>query len=105
MPIAVYLYDLLEYNLEDYRSQPLQQRRKVLEDTIGTLHSEILQLSTIISFEKWEELHPIRQNARSINSEGLMLKSKDSPYHTGRKRGDWWKWKIAPLTIDAANVF
>lgn len=105
LPIAVYLYDLLEYNLEDYRSQPLQQRRKVLEDTIGTLHSEILQLSTIISFEKWEELHPIRQNARSINSEGLMLKSKDSPYHTGRKRGDWWKWKIDPLTIDAVLIY
>ncbi|MEZ4897453.1 MAG: hypothetical protein R2806_11485 [Saprospiraceae bacterium] len=30
-----------------------------------------------------------------------MLKRWDSVYGTGRKKGDWWKWKIDPLTIDA----
>ena len=30
-----------------------------------------------------------------------MLKRRDSPYKVGRQRGDWWKWKINPHTIDA----
>ena len=34
-----------------------------------------------------------------------MLKRRDSPYLAGRKRGDWWKWKIDPLTIDAVMIY
>lgn len=34
-----------------------------------------------------------------------MLKHKESPYHTGRKKGDWWKWKIDPYTIDAVLIY
>ena len=34
-----------------------------------------------------------------------MLKRLDSPYRTGRHRGDWWKWKIDPLTVDAVLIY
>jgi DNA ligase-1 len=34
-----------------------------------------------------------------------MLKRISSIYQTGRKRGDWWKWKIDPLSIDAVLVY
>ena len=27
------------------------------------------------------------------------------PYHVGRKKGDWWKWKLDPLSIDAVMVY
>ncbi|HAV01914.1 MAG TPA: ATP-dependent DNA ligase, partial [Chryseobacterium sp.] len=37
--------------------------------------------------------------------EGLMLKEKNSLYHAGRKKGDWWKWKVSPLTIDAVLIY
>ena len=37
--------------------------------------------------------------------EGLMLKRLDSAYGVGRKRGDWWKWKIDPYTIDAVLIY
>ena len=37
--------------------------------------------------------------------EGLMLKRRDSPYGVGRKRGDWWKWKIEPHTMDAVLIY
>src|SRR5690606_7709721 len=37
--------------------------------------------------------------------EGMMLKRKTSPYQVGRKRGDWWKWKIDPLVIDAVMIY
>jgi DNA ligase-1 len=34
-----------------------------------------------------------------------MLKRRGSPYGTGRTRGDWWKWKIEPLEIDAVLLY
>src|SRR5690606_35644842 len=36
---------------------------------------------------------------------GLMLKRKHAIYGVGRKRGDWWKWKIDPLVIDAVLIY
>jgi DNA ligase-1 len=36
--------------------------------------------------------------------EGFMLKRLDSPYRVGRQRGDWWKWKIEPYTVDAVLI-
>ena len=34
-----------------------------------------------------------------------MLKRRASPYRAGRKKGDWWKWKIAPHTIDTVLLY
>ncbi len=38
-------------------------------------------------------------------SEGVMLKRKSSVYRNGRRRGDWWKWKIDPYTVDAVMLY
>jgi DNA ligase-1 len=35
----------------------------------------------------------------------LMLKRLASGYGVGRTRGDWWKWKIEPLEIDAVLLY
>ena len=34
-----------------------------------------------------------------------MLKRRGSGYGVGRTRGDWWKWKIEPLEIDAVLIY
>ncbi|MFY1079598.1 hypothetical protein ACNF5D_26485, partial [Escherichia coli] len=34
-----------------------------------------------------------------------MLKRRTSAYQSGRRRGDWWKWKVDPLTIDAVLLY
>ncbi len=34
-----------------------------------------------------------------------MLKRRDSVYHVGRKKGDWWKWKLDPLSLDAVMIY
>jgi DNA ligase-1 len=39
-----------------------------------------------------------------MQAEGLMLKRCDSAYGVGRRRGDWWKWKVQPHTIDAVLI-
>jgi DNA ligase-1 len=105
-PIGFYCYDLLEYDYEDWREKPLGERRAQLEKLISALpENDTVYLSQVISFESWEELAKTREGSREMNSEGLMLKKLSSPYSTGRKRGDWWKWKIEPFSIDAVMIY
>jgi DNA ligase-1 len=104
-PISFFAYDLLEYNFEDWRQKPLTERRKKLEEIILPLNNNTIRISEIIEFNSWGELAELRKKSRDNNSEGIMLKRKDSDYKVGRKRGDWWKWKIDPLTIDCVMVY
>ncbi len=104
-PISFFAYDLLEFGGEDWRSRTMMERRRKLEEVVNTLNHEAVLLSPIIEFYSWDELATVRTNAREMNSEGLMLKRKNSIYQVGRKRGDWWKWKIDPLTIDAVMIY
>ena len=34
-----------------------------------------------------------------------MLKRGAAPYLAGRKKGDWWKWKVDPMTIDGVMIY
>lgn len=105
-PVVLKAYDLLEWEGQDIRERPLQERRKLLEQlTAKTEAGVVLQLSETINFTSWEELAALRENARNHLAEGLMLKRKNAPYRSGRKRGDWWKWKVDPLTIDAVMIY
>lgn len=105
VPVMVFAYDLLEWNGADLRERPLKDRRSKLEQLFAVNPSPALQLSPVITASDWHVLKETRMQARDINSEGLMLKHRDSPYHTGRKKGDWWKWKIDPLSIDAVLIY
>ncbi len=104
-PVGFIAYDLLELNGEDFREQPQWVRRENLEKIIEDIHLPVLKLSPLIPFSNWDELGLIRLRSREFGSEGLMLKRKQAVYQTGRKRGDWWKWKIDPLVIDAVMVY
>ena len=105
IPVKSFVYDILEFNGEDLREKPLSERRAILEKLINENPHENIKLSEIIQYENWEELTEIRSNSRENNSEGLMLKQKNSHYHSGRKKGDWWKWKVDALTIDAVLIY
>jgi DNA ligase-1 len=104
-PISFFAYDLLEFAGEDWRGKPMSERRARLEEVVHQFSHPAILLSPLISFSSWEELTAYRAQAREMNSEGLMLKRKSSIYQVGRKRGDWWKWKIDPLTIDAVMIY
>ncbi|MGN7863995.1 ATP-dependent DNA ligase [Chryseobacterium sp. 22458] len=105
IPIKVFAYDLLELENNDLRDKPVSGRRAMLEELLLNESPENIKLSGSIDFKQWDELKLARENSRSVNSEGLMLKQKNSPYHAGRKKGDWWKWKINPFTIDAVLIY
>lgn len=104
-PVAFFAYDLLEWEGRDCRHQPLTVRRERLQQLLEGIPLPNIHLSAAIDFTTWTELRAIRETARSLGAEGLMLKRKTSPYQHGRKRGDWWKWKIDPMTIDAVMIY
>lgn len=105
-PVLILAYDLLERDGEDLRNAPFETRRAALENLLAETPLEApLRASKTLSFESWDTLTKIRSGAREARAEGLMLKRWDSPYHIGRKKGDWWKWKLDPLTIDAVMIY
>jgi DNA ligase 1 len=104
-PAGIFAYDLLEEHGIDIRHLPMEERRRRLTAIITNVGLPNLILSPAIEFHSWSELAEKRLQSRDLNSEGIMLKRKSSPYQVGRKRGDWWKWKIDPLTIDAVMIY
>jgi DNA ligase-1 len=104
-PVALMAYDLLEEEGEDRRERPLAERRARLESILAAADAPALPLSPLVAGESWEALAVVREEARARGVEGLMLKRLDSPYRAGRRKGDWWKWKIAPFTVDAVLLY
>jgi DNA ligase-1 len=105
VPVGFIAYDLLEWEGMDIRQQPMMERRVLLKQLFANIESDQFILSPELRFVYWDELVELRMQSRAMQSEGLMLKRKTSPYQTGRKRGDWWKWKIDPMTIDAVMIY
>src|SRR5213076_1830352 len=75
-----------------------------LNSQISNLNSQIM-LSPTVAAENWDDLAAARERSREINAEGLMLKRRGSVYRVGRVRGDWWKWKINPFTVDGVLIY
>lgn len=104
-PARLLAYDLLELDGEDWRERPLQQRRAALAELLLAHDDPALALSPPLAAADWSEAAAQRASSRERGVEGLMLKRLDSPYRVGRRRGDWWKWKIDPLSIDAVLIY
>lgn len=132
VPVVFMAYDLLEHDGADIRELPLLERRSRLDAIlqhlpVATPAGEPAR-DGLLPFDEppaagdsatgdaplqtsprlagtWVELTALRDSSRSRGVEGLMLKRLVSPYGVGRKRGDWWKWKIAPHTIDAVLIY
>jgi DNA ligase-1 len=105
-PVAVIAYDCLEFEGEDIRDKTQSERRIILEKLqAATPYPETFRISALIEFNSWEQLAEIRGQSRAMIAEGIMLKRKSATYQVGRRRGDWWKWKIDPLSVDAVMIY
>jgi DNA ligase-1 len=123
IPCVFVAYDLLEAEGEDLRGEPLMHRRELLEQLVPDSFTDAIDavgsapqpeqedaprrlfLSPVVSGDSWASLAAARATSRQRGVEGLMLKRQSSPYAVGRTRGDWWKWKIEPLEIDAVLLY
>ena len=120
VPVAAVVFDCLEAGGEDLRALPLEKRLEA-RDTIlaaagasaetgraapgGPRRSAIFKISEQVHIRDWEHLEAERRGSAGRNVEGLMLKRLGSPYRSGRRRGDWWKFKRDPFTLDAVLIY
>jgi DNA ligase 1 len=110
VPVVIVAYDLLEMGGVDVRDRPLRERREALAAQVAAFGAgspsmaHRLQLSPIVESPTWDDLAQAWAGSRAMQAEGLMLKRRDSAYGVGRRRGDWWKWKVQPHTIDAVLI-
>jgi len=106
VPVVFMTYDILEQDGQDIRQLPLRERRERLNGLLqATAATGVLRRSPVVATATWDELAGLRRESRDRGVEGLMLKRSSSAYGVGRKRGDWWKWKIEPYTIDAVLIY
>jgi len=103
-PVSFMAYDLLEWQGEDVRAWPQQQRREKLLDLA---RSSTLSVSPTEERATWPALAELREQSRARGVEGFMLKHRASRYGSGRTKADgtWWKWKIDPLSVDAVLIY
>jgi len=104
-PAHIRLYDMLFEGDEDLRPLPFIERRARLEAWHAAHAPARTDISEIIDFRSIAELETLWAGARETGIEGLMLKRRMSPYIAGRPKGHWYKWKRAPLMIDAVLMY
>jgi DNA ligase 1 len=118
LPVAFIAYDLLEHGGRDIRAEPQHVRRATLERLADQAfepakahgRSLPLRVSPAVVAETWEELAAVREEARALGREGVMLKARDGAYGVGRRKGGdrtdvWWKWKLDPMSVDAVLIY
>ncbi len=105
VPVVFHAFDVLEASGVDLRTQSFVQRRQTLEELLKSLDHPSLRVTELIEASSWNEWAKYRELSRERSAEGLMLKRRDAAYDVGRVRGTWWKWKVAPYTIDAVLIY
>lgn len=104
VPVRFIAYDLLQQAGQDLRALPLAERRPRLQ---ALLAAGPFAAAPLVEAADWPALAALRQQSRERGVEGLMLKQRSAAYGSGRTKADglWWKWKIAPYTVDAVLVY
>jgi DNA ligase-1 len=108
VPVILQCYDLLEFEGRDIRTVDFRTRREMLGALLDSLSDDAKQtfkITEAVEATTWQQLADRRELSRSLGVEGFMLKNRQSPYRVGRHRGDWWKWKIDPLTVDCVLIY
>lgn len=104
VPVVFQAYDLIETNGIDIRSESQATRRELLEAVLDGAPPP-LRCSPLVTTDTWGDLHGLHAESRERGVEGFMLKRRDADYATGRVTGVWWKWKVAPFTVDAVLMY
>lgn len=105
IPLTFMAFDILELNGIDLRDKPLSERRQNLEKLAAQIQHPSFRLAPILELESHEAAEQQRKSSAEHSAEGLMFKRRSSTYQVGRKRGDWWKFKVDPMTLDAVLLY
>jgi DNA ligase-1 len=107
IPVVLLAYDILEWQGNDLRALPQEERRTLMDALVTQVQHPQLIASPMLTGENWKDLSRQREAARTMGVEGMLLKQRRAAYGVGRTKdvGTWWKWKIDPLSIDAVLIY
>lgn len=88
VPVAYIVFDVLFMDGRDLTNEPLEQRRRVLEDLV--VPSERVQVSPLTETDGVA----LFQAAAEQGLEGIMAKRRSSTYQPGARSRDWLKVKV-----------
>lgn len=98
IPVVFIAYDIL-YRDGLLFDRPLEERRALLEDVLKG-RPEPLLLSPQYRAHSVADIAELFDAARARGNEGLVLKRRGSLYESGRRSGEWVKWKQPYATLD-----
>ncbi len=108
VPAVLFAFDLLEEDGADIRTFPLSQRLARLSHLLSRLSATErarLQLAPLVESTNWNGVSSERDRSRLRRADGLVLKRLDSTYRADSPLGDWWMWKVDPLTVTAVLLY
>ena len=97
VPVVLVIFDLLWLDGRSLLDEPLEARRRLLEE-LGVDHPFLL--ARVEEATSPEDLDRIFADTRERGHEGLMVKDPLSPYRPGRRGLAWLKLKRPLATLD-----
>jgi DNA ligase 1 len=91
VPLKFFVFDILYKDGKDLLGEPLQVRRKILDETIK--RGPILEPSPYIVTSSADEIRAYHDTQRKKGLEGAVVKKWLSPYEPGRRGFSWVKFK------------
>lgn len=92
IPVSYFVFDLIYLDGKDLTGEPLEERRRLLEETV--VASQTVQLSPVVVGDGTALFEAAKEN----RLEGIVAKKLSSVYETGKRANTWLKVKT---TIDA----
>lgn len=93
IPLQYFVFDILFLNGKSLINKSLQERYDILNSVIK--ENKTIKISEHVQGEKLEDLHNYYEKAKSLNLEGLVIKTPSDPYKAGARSYSWVKLKSA----------
>lgn len=106
VPVRYWVYDLLEIQGEDVRTQPFRQRIHQAAGIIPTEVGSVIHLAEPLEAASWHRLHALRNDARRHGADGVLLRRWTASACPSTRKADQWRvWKADPLTAPVVLVY
>lgn len=102
--LVLLAFDLLEYQGQDIRNNPLIHRKKLLETLVQSTSGSVLNLSESFELKDWKKAHLLNNQSRIEGASGIVLKDKHAPYQNLAGQA-WQFWKAKPFTIKGVLLY
>lgn len=92
IPVCVFVFDIVYFDNRELLDLPLRERREILKSNFKEIDDKF-KFAEGFECKSLEDIESAFKSATEFNSEGLMLKSLDSPYQPSYRSNSWGKIK------------